>query len=170
MALAALAILASNATTFPLDTQTNTTPEKPKGASADAASGPSQADPQEAEAKFKALLANATLSGRWCMVADGRLGEDKEDNYTIVDVQKVGGDSWIIRAHVKYGDSDFVAPIPVKVKWAGDTPVLMVDKLTVPGGGTYSARVMFYENTYSGTWTAGTRGGLLHGTISNQKQ
>jgi len=168
MALAALAIMSSSNITFPLNAQTNTSPEKPKVA--DAASGQSPANPQEAEAKFKALLANATMSGRWCMVKDGHLGEDKEDSYVIASVQKLEGDSWVINAHIKYGDHDFVAPIPVKVKWAGDTPILMVDKFAVPGGGTYSARVMFYENTYSGTWTAGTHGGLLHGTVSNQKQ
>jgi hypothetical protein len=87
-----------------------------------------------------------------------------------VDVQKLDGDSRVVHAYVKSGDNDFVAPIPVKVKWAGDTPILMVDKLTLPGGGTYSARMMFYDNTYSGTWSAGTHGGLLYGTISNQKQ
>ena len=168
-AFAAITIMASIAATLSLGAQTNFPPEKPRSA-AETNSSPSPSDHQEAEAKFKALLANATLSGRWCMVTDGHLGEDKEDKYTIVDVQKLGGDSWVIHAHIKYGDNDFVAPIPVKVKWAGDTPILMVDKLTVPGGGTYSARVMFYNNTYSGTWSGGTHGGLLHGTISAQKE
>lgn len=60
--------------------------------------------------------------------------------------------------------------MPVQVKWAGDTPVLIVDNLAVPGGATYSARVMFYGKTYSGSWTGGTHGGLLHGVVTNAKE
>ena len=49
------------------------------------------------------------------------------------------------------------------------TPVIVVDKVPVPGGGTYSARVLIYEKTYAGTWTGGDHGGLLNGVITNQK-
>ena len=66
--------------------------------------------------------------------------------------------------------SFLVAPVPVQVKWAGDTPIIIVDKFTMPGAGTYSARVMIFENTYSGTWTAGDHGGLLHGLIVKKPQ
>ena len=126
--------------------------------------------PEELEAKFKAMLTNATLSGRWASIKDGTLGEEKEDKYHIVSVGKVSGDSWVVNAKIKYNDREFVAPLPVKVKWAGDTPVLIVDNLTMPGGNrSYSARVMFYEHTYSGTWSAGDHGGMLYGVISNEK-
>jgi hypothetical protein len=122
---------------------------------------------QDSAAKFQAMLANAELSGRWCLIQNGELGPDKQDKYRIESATKLNGDSWIIKAHVQYGTNDFVAPIPVQVKFAGDTPVIVVDNLTVPGGGTYSARVLFRDNTYSGTWSGGTHGGLLHGIITH---
>jgi hypothetical protein len=128
-------------------------------------------DPAAAEAKFKAMLTNATLSGRWCSVADGKMGPDQEDKYFIQSVLKKDGDDWEVNARIQYGGRDFIAPIPVKIKWAGDTAVLIVDNVGMPGGRTtYNARVMFYDNTYSGTWSGGSRGGLLHGTISQAKE
>src|SRR4051812_31163747 len=95
------------------------------------------------EATFKTTLTKATLSGRWCsIISDGKKSEgklklspDKEDKYTIVGVSKLKGDSWLIRARIQYGKVDVVAPIPIQVKWAGDTPVIIVDKMTMPGGG-----------------------------------
>jgi hypothetical protein len=129
------------------------------------------ASPEELEAKFKAMLTKATLSGRWAPIKDGALGAEKEDKYTIVSTGKVNGDSWVVNAKLKYGDREFVAPIPVKVKWAGDTAVLSVDNMQMPGGKTsYSARVLFYEHTYAGTWSGGDHGGLLSGVITNEKE
>jgi hypothetical protein len=43
-----------------------------------------------------------------------------------------------------------------------------VNNLAVPGGGTYTARLMFYERTYSGTWKSPRGGGMLYGTITNE--
>jgi len=131
--------------------------EKPKPAS------------EELEAKFKATLTRATLSGRWCAIKDGQLGPEKEDKYTILSVAKVTSDLWLINARIQYGQKDIVAPIPVKVKWAGDTPVIVVDDVGLPGGNTYSARVLIYEKTYAGTWSGGDHGGLLNGVITHQK-
>jgi hypothetical protein len=125
---------------------------------------------EELEAKFKATLMKATMAGRWCSIKDGVLGPEKEDKYTIVGVNKLGGDNWVISARIQYNKKDMVAPIPVKVKWAGDTPVIIVDKLQYPGGGTYSARVLIYDNTYAGTWSGGDYGGLLNGVITNEKE
>lgn len=126
--------------------------------------------PEELEAKFKATLTKATLAGRWCSLKDGQLGPEKEDKYTIIGVNKVGGDMWLIHARIQYGKKDITAPIPVQVKWAGDTPVIIVDDVGVPGSGAYSARVMIYDNTYAGTWTGGDHGGLMNGAITQQKE
>ena len=126
---------------------------------------------EELEAKFKESMTAVTMSGRWCSLKDGVLGETKEDKYTIVGVEKGSGDSWTINARMQYGNRDFVAPIPVKVKWAGDVAVLVVDKLQVPGpngsGGTaYSARLLIHENTYAGHWSGGDHAGLMNGVIA----
>jgi hypothetical protein len=124
---------------------------------------------EELEAKFKATLTKATMSGRWCGIKDGKLSAEKEDKYTIVSVNKLGGEAWIIHARIQYGNKDFVAPIPVFVKWAGDTPVITLDNIGMPGGNSYSARVLIYDKTYAGTWSGGDHAGLMNGIITNEK-
>jgi hypothetical protein len=126
---------------------------------------------EELEAKFKVTLTKATMSGRWCGIKDGKLTPEKEDKYTIVSVNKLGGEAWIINARIQYGEKDFTVPVPVQVKWAGDTPVITVDGMTMPGGKTaYSARVLVYDKTYAGTWSGGDHGGLMNGLITNEKE
>ena len=120
----------------------------------------------ELEAKFQETMTAATMSGRWVLIKDGELGPEKPEKYTIVSVAKTGGDSWVINARLRYGQQDIVAPIPVQVKWAGDTAVIIVTNLTVPGGGTYSARVLIHDAIYAGTWSGGNHGGLLNGLIT----
>ena len=124
--------------------------------------GPTAAD---LEAKFKATLTNAVMDGRFCMLADGKLGPDKDEKYTIVGVEKTGDGQWTISAKIQYGAMNFTAPVPVQVKWAGDTPVIIVDNIGFPGTAKYSARVMIYGDTYAGTWSGGDHGGLMHGVI-----
>ncbi|MEP6670629.1 MAG: hypothetical protein ABJF10_15840 [Chthoniobacter sp.] len=123
----------------------------------------------EQEAKFIATLTNATLKGRWCGVKDGNLGPEKEDSYTIVSVTKLGGDKWLINARLPYGGKEIDLPIPAQVKWAGDTPILVLDNISMGTPRAYSARVMIYEKTYSGWWAAPDHGGLLSGVIVNGK-
>jgi hypothetical protein len=125
---------------------------------------------EELEAKFKTTLTNATFNGRWCMIKDGKLTPEKEEKYTINGVNKLFSDRWLIRARIQYGDHDVTAPIPVKVKWAGDTAVITVDDFGLPGGASYSARVLVYKNTYAGTWSAGDHGGLLNGVITSEAE
>jgi hypothetical protein len=130
-----------------------------------------KATQEELEAKFKATLTKATMSGRWCGIKDGKLTPEKEDKYTIVSVNKLGGEAWIINARIQYGDKDFTVPVPVQVKWAGDTPVITVDGMAMPGGKTaYSARVLVYDKTYAGTWSGGDHVGLMNGIITNDKE
>ena len=130
-----------------------------------------KATPEELEAKFKATLTKATLSGRWCGIKDGKLTPEKEDKYTIVSVAKLGNDAWIVQARIQYGNKDFTVPIPVLVKWAGDTPVITVDDLAMPGSEThYFARVLVYDKTYAGTWSGGDHAGLMNGVITNEKE
>lgn len=146
--------------------------EKPAtpGTAAKETSAKPQLSAEELESKFKAMLSNATLSGRWAPIKDGALGEEKSDTYQIVSVGKISGDNWVVNARIKMNQREFVAPLPVKVIWAGDTPVLIVDKMTMPGGkNAYSARVIFFENTYAGNWSGGDHGGMLYGTITNEK-
>ena len=126
--------------------------------------------PSELEAKFKATLTNATMSGRWALIKDGELTPEKPDKYTIVGVNKLFGDRWLIRARIQYGEKDYTAPIPVRVKWAGDTPVITVTDVGLPGGASYSARVVVYDDSYAGVWSGGPMRGLLSGMITRAKE
>jgi hypothetical protein len=143
---------------------------KPEGDAAVAPPAKPKPTREELEAKFTATMTKATFNGRWCAIKDGHLGPQMEDKYTIVGVKKLGGDTWIITARIQYGKQDIAAPIPVQVKWAGDTPVITLDNVGIPGGAAYTARVLVYGSTYAGTWSGGDHGGLLSGLITNQKE
>jgi hypothetical protein len=128
------------------------------------------ADEQTArEKEFEQKLTNATFRGRWCSVKEGRLGPEREEKYSLLGVRKVGGDVWVIQSRIQYGDKDVTVPVPVHVKWAGDTPVISITDLAIPGVGTYTARVLVHGNTYAGTWSGGEHGGLLSGVIERSQ-
>jgi hypothetical protein len=164
--LVAPIILAVGTSTFAQDT-----PPGSDRREASSSVAPGQAGIQALEDKFAATLSNATFKGRWCLLEDGKMGPEQEDKYTIIGAKKVGGDTWLIHTRVQYGERDFVAPLPVQVKWAGETPVIVVDNLKMPGGNrAYSARVVIHEDTYAGTWSGGDHAGLLMGVISRSPQ
>ena len=124
----------------------------------------------ELETKFQTTLTAAVMDGRFCMLDKGKLGPDKEEKYTIVGVEKTAEGQWTISAKIQYGTVNFTAPVPVQVKWAGDTPVIIVDNIGFPGTAKYSARVMIFGDTYSGTWSGGDHGGLMHGVIKKVEE
>ena len=104
---------------------------------------------EQLEERFVETLSGATLTGKFSVVVEGKAGEEKEDKYTILSVSKLtGGEAWIITARVRYGGKDFTMPFPVLVKWAGDTPVITVDDVGVPGGGKYTARVLIHAGRF----------------------
>lgn len=130
---------------------------------------PKEPTREELEKKFADDLSGAVLTGQFTMT--GR--EDKPpaaEKYTITSAKKLHGDFWVITARVQYGDHDVTAPMPVKVLWAGDTPVITLTDLTIPGLGTYTARVLFYEGRYAGTWSHGPVGGSLWGKYAKPQQ
>jgi hypothetical protein len=122
----------------------------------------------ELEEKFKQLMTAAVFNGRWCAIKDGKLSEERQEKYTIEGASKSGQDVWLIYARIQYGGKDVKIPVPVQVKWAGDTPVITLDNVSLPGLGTYSARVLIYGQTYAGTWSASDHAGMLHGLIEKQ--
>ena len=100
-------------------------------------------------------------------VTGGELGKTTPEEYTITSAMKLTeGDLWMLKARIKYGGTDSTIPIPLEIKWAGDTPVITMDKITLPGLGTFSARVVIHEDRYAGTWQHDAVGGHLFGTIS----
>ncbi len=131
----------------------------------------STAIPEKAqlEQHFKETLTKSVFSGKWCLVTDGALGEEHAEKYTVESANKIGSDLWLIYARVQYGKKDILVPVPVSVKWAGDTPVISITKLGIPGLGTYTARVVVYDSLYAGTWSGSDHGGQLHGVILKQE-
>lgn len=153
----------------PTEAEKNSTPATTNAAPASAtvATKPLPTDPAE---RFQAAFTKATLTGRWAPLEDGALGAERGgDNYHIVSAVPGEGDTWIVSARMKYGGREFVLPIPVKMKFVGDVAILTVDNLAIPYGGTYTARLIIYERTYSGTWKGQRGGGMLYGTITNEE-
>jgi len=94
-----------------------------------------------------------------------REGLSKEERYQIDNVSHLSGDTWLFRARLKYEDHEIPVPIPLTVKWAGDTPVITLTDLAIPGVGSYTARVVLYRDQYAGTWSGKNVGGQLFGKI-----
>ena len=105
------------------------------------------------------------MTGPEGLAGKAPLSEAREDKYTITKVSKSSDDYWVVSARVQYADKDVTIPISVRVVWAGDTPIITLDKLAMPGLGTYSARVMIYRGFYCGTWFGANYGGVMSGQI-----
>jgi hypothetical protein len=120
------------------------------------------------EQAFAKKLSGAVLAGSFSI--DGKDAEPhKPDRYQIVTAKKLSGDDWVITATMKVGENQLDIPIPIKVYWADDTPVMSLTDLTIPGVGTFTSRVMFYGNRYAGTWQHGEVGGHMWGMIETAK-
>lgn len=122
----------------------------------------------EREKKFVELLTNAKLVGRYT-VTENLNEQPKADEYHIQSVAKVEGDKWRFVARVKYGNVDVNMPMVLPVQWAGDTPVITLDKLELPGLGTFSARVVFHGKKYAASWDGGDHGGFMWGTVEKDE-
>lgn len=130
-------------------------------------SGASAAEPSRDELiqKLQRDLTGVKLVGRFTVTGKEN-GNPRPEEYTISRATKLPeGDTWLIQARIKYGDKDVTVPVPVEIKWAGDTPVITLTNLTLPGLGTFTSRVVIYEGRYAGTWQHGEVGGHLFGTI-----
>jgi hypothetical protein len=128
----------------------------------------------DVEAKFIAMLDNATLKGSWAPVAQGKLGGEKgNDVYHIARAQKSTDGKWSIVTKINYGGRQVEFPMPCDVKFAGDTAVLILENVpSGPGGAKWSARVMFFDDVYAGRWYETTNkdhGGTINGTITRAK-
>jgi hypothetical protein len=115
--------------------------------------------------KFEKLLTGAKFKGSFTL-DDKPLNDLHEEEYDIEKVEKLPEpDLWSIKARIKYGNKDFAVPVPLYVKWAGETPVMTLDNITLPGYGTFSARVVLHVDKYAGTWQHDDKGGHLFGRI-----
>ncbi len=116
------------------------------------------------EKQFAERLSGVQFVGRYTTSNDPN-EQPKRETYTIESVTKADGDHWTFVARIQYGQRDVRLPLTLPVLWAGDTPVITLDKLTIPGLGTFSARVVIHGDSYAGTWDGGDHGGHLFGQI-----
>jgi hypothetical protein len=132
---------------------------------------PAKVPPQaELFKKFEQTMSGAVLAGQFTILGRDR-GQMPPEEYTIKRVSKLAdGDYWLFQARIKYGDNDVTVPLPLEVKWAGDTPVITLTDLTIPGLGTFSARVVIDSGKYAGTWTHGEVGGHMFGVIKRNAE
>lgn len=119
----------------------------------------------EAERRFSERMKGASLIGQFTVT--GR--EDRPANperYDISSVEKVGDDLWRFNARIRYGSVDSTLPIVVPMRFTGDTPMISMTDLAIPGMGSFTVRVVFYGDQYAGTWLAvGKVGGHMFGKI-----
>ncbi|MBX7167523.1 MAG: hypothetical protein K1X74_14430 [Pirellulales bacterium] len=120
------------------------------------------------ERKFCESLTGVTLVGSFTVTGEGD-GTLKEDRYQIDKVTKGKGNFFVFEARIQYEGKDQVFKMPLEVRWAGDTPVITLTNILVPGLGTFTARVLFYEDHYAGTWNGKDHGGHLFGRIEHAK-
>ena len=117
--------------------------------------------------KLQRFLTDITFRGHFTTDKEGSENElPKKDEYTITSATHVSGNYWLLTSRIQYRDIDVTLPVPVMIRWAGTTPVITLEKVTLPGMGTFSSRVLVHNNRYTGTWQHDDVGGHLFGTLS----
>lgn len=123
-----------------------------------------QSEAQQRADKFAEYMTGASLKGRFSIT--GRGDKMPEETYTISKCEKLPEENiYRFTARIQYGDTDTELPMDIPVEWAGDTPVISLTNMWLPGLGTFSARVMIYKDTYAGTWIHDEVGGQMFGVI-----
>jgi hypothetical protein len=115
-----------------------------------------------AEKQFQESMSNVKLVGYYL---SGDSAELHDDSYVIERISKIKEDTWRFEARILYNKKDFKVAMNLPVKFAGDTPVISLTNFAVPGFGTFTARVVFYNGVYAGTWGGAGHGGTLFGKI-----
>ena len=121
------------------------------------------------ERQFTERMRDVTMVGSFT-VAGREDRTPRSDRYDISSVEKVGDDLWRFNARMDccgMGESGSI-PIVVPMRWVGDTPVIMMTDTSLPGVGTFTVRVFFYGDLYSGTWQHGAVGGHMSGRIEKR--
>jgi len=116
----------------------------------------------EFEKQFQDAMTNVKLVGHY---TSGDSAELHDDSYVIEKISKIREDTWRFEARILYNKKDFKVVMNLPVKFAGDTPVISLTNFAVPGFGTFTARVVFYNGVYAGTWGGSGHGGMLFGKI-----
>lgn len=118
----------------------------------------------DAERAFVERMNGASLVGQFTVAGrEDRAG--RPERYDISGVEKVGEDQWRFNSRIRYGSIDTTAPVVVPMRFVGDTPMISMTDLTIPGMGTFTVRLFFYDDRYAGSWQHGEFGGHMFGRV-----
>ena len=105
------------------------------------------------ERLFAERMQNVTLVGYSTRShKEGTFGPEK---YKIESVSKISGDTWLFKTRLRYDGQDLPVPIPM----------ITLTDMTIPGVGTWTARVMLFRDQYVGIWSGKDHGGQMFGKI-----
>lgn len=137
--------------------------EKGNATEADEAGAPSVR-----RARLSRYLTGATFTGAFTV--DGMEGRAaKAESYTITSCEPLAEENrYRMKVKIRYGEVDGEFPMDLDILWAGQTPVITLDSLAIPGLGTFSSRVLINNGRYAGTWQHGESGGNLYGKITTK--
>ena len=122
----------------------------------------------DAERQFVERMRDVNLAGSFT-VAGREDRTPRPDRYGIKSVEKVGNDLWRFNAEMHCCGVEGAVPVVVPLRWVGDTPMIMMTDTSLPGIGTFTVRLFFHGDRYSGTWQHGEAGGHMSGRIEKQK-
>src|SRR5580704_12002357 len=115
------------------------------------------------EKDFEQSMSGVTLVGHYSKEGSTGLTDDK---YIVDKVTKLKDGMWQFDARVSYGGQDIKMPLPLRVEWAGDTPVIELTDESVLGMGKFTVRIVLYRGAYAGTWSSAKgHGGQMFGKI-----
>lgn len=138
-----------------------------------AMSAVAQDDASSKEQRLAKYLSGTQFIGKFTV--DGKDELPKTEAYTIKSCEKLpAADLYRFKARIKYGKVDQEVPMDLKILWSGNTPVITLDALWIPGMGTFDARVLIQPGAeagrYAGTWQHGEAGGHMFGKIVKIKE
>ena len=94
-----------------------------------------EAERETLENKFAASMSNVVLDGSFTVNRGGEThGATK--NTLSLRCPRSAAIIWLFQARIQYGEHDVTVPVPVKLLWAGDTPVVSLTDASIPGLGT----------------------------------
>ena len=121
----------------------------------------------DAERQFTERMRDVKLVGSFTM-AGREERTPRSEGYEIDSVEKVGDNLWRFNAGMKCCGVSGTIPVVVPMRFNGDTPMIMMTDTSLPGLGTFTVRVFFYGDRYSGTWQHGAVGGHMWGRIEKK--
>ena len=115
--------------------------------------------------KLASYLTGKKFVGRFTVDGSSKF-DPKVEEYEIRSCEKlVQDDLYRLTARIKYGNVDQEVPLEIKILFAGETPVITLDSMWIPGMGTFDARVLIRRDLYCGTWKHDAKGGHLFGKL-----